>query len=212
MNYQRTATTGSLNWTVVTESSPLSNWQEVSLSDNTLWKVGCTVLSAKETDGKLNQPITCRWLKACFSYKTVVCKLNLISLHQHRMDFCLLRGTDILMTPAIFWDGASAIYFSIISFLSSQISQEKRVNVPELKNETLKASITVLVGAGVSDHRNELNRQSFPTTLRGSECYCCLVIHSCPTLCDPMDCSPPGPSVHWNSPGKNTGVGCHALL
>ena len=27
-----------------------------------------------------------------------------------------------------------------------------------------------------------------------------------------MDCSPPGSSVHGNSPGKNTGVGCHALL
>ena len=27
-----------------------------------------------------------------------------------------------------------------------------------------------------------------------------------------MDCSPPGSSVHWDSPGKNTGVGCHALL
>ena len=30
-------------------------------------------------------------------------------------------------------------------------------------------------------------------------------------LCDPMDCSPPGSSVHGGSPGKNTGVGCHAL-
>ena len=27
-----------------------------------------------------------------------------------------------------------------------------------------------------------------------------------------MDCSPPGASVHGDSPGKNTGVGCHALL
>ena len=27
-----------------------------------------------------------------------------------------------------------------------------------------------------------------------------------------MDCSPPGSSVHGNSPGKNTGVGCHFLL
>ena len=32
------------------------------------------------------------------------------------------------------------------------------------------------------------------------------------TLCGPMDYSPPGFSVHENSPGKNTGVGCHALL
>ena len=27
-----------------------------------------------------------------------------------------------------------------------------------------------------------------------------------------MDCSPPGSSVHGDSPGKNTGVSCHALL
>ena len=27
-----------------------------------------------------------------------------------------------------------------------------------------------------------------------------------------MDCSPPGSSVHGNSPGKNPAVGCHALL
>ena len=38
----------------------------------------------------------------------------------------------------------------------------------------------------------------------------CLVIQSCLTLCDPMDCSLPGSSVHGDSPGKNTGVGCHA--
>ena len=40
----------------------------------------------------------------------------------------------------------------------------------------------------------------------------CLVAQSCPTLCNPMDCSPPGSSVHGDSPGKNTGVGCHTLL
>ena len=34
----------------------------------------------------------------------------------------------------------------------------------------------------------------------------------CLTLHDAMDCSPPGSSVHGDSPVKNTGVGCHALL
>ena len=38
------------------------------------------------------------------------------------------------------------------------------------------------------------------------------VTQSCQTLCDPMDCSLPGSSVRGDSPGKNTGVGCHALL
>ena len=35
----------------------------------------------------------------------------------------------------------------------------------------------------------------------------CLVAQSCLTLCDPVDCSPPGSSVHGDFPGKNTGVG-----
>ena len=39
-----------------------------------------------------------------------------------------------------------------------------------------------------------------------------LVAQLCLTLCDPMDLSPPGSSAHRDSPGKNTGVGCHALL
>ena len=38
------------------------------------------------------------------------------------------------------------------------------------------------------------------------------VAQLCLTLGDPMDCSPPGSSVHGNFPGKSTGVGCHCLL
>ena len=34
---------------------------------------------------------------------------------------------------------------------------------------------------------------------------------SCPTLCNPIDSSPLG-SRPWDSPGKNTGVGCHFPL
>ena len=40
----------------------------------------------------------------------------------------------------------------------------------------------------------------------------CCVTQLCPILCNPMDYSPPGCSVHGDSPGKNTRVGCHALL
>ena len=36
-------------------------------------------------------------------------------------------------------------------------------------------------------------------------------LHSCPALCNTMDCSPPGSSVHGDSQGKKTGVDCHAL-
>ena len=36
-------------------------------------------------------------------------------------------------------------------------------------------------------------------------------LQSCLTLCNPIDGSPPD-SRPWDSPGKNTGVGCHFLL
>ena len=45
--------------------------------------------------------------------------------------------------------------------------------------------------------------------------YACVrakLLQSCRALCSPMDCSPPGSSVHGNSPGKNTTVGYHVLL
>ena len=40
----------------------------------------------------------------------------------------------------------------------------------------------------------------------------CLVAQLCLTLCDPMDCSQPGSSIHGDSPGKDTGVSSLALL
>ena len=43
-------------------------------------------------------------------------------------------------------------------------------------------------------------------------CVLYLVTQWCLILCDPMDSSLPGSSVHGDSPGKNTGVGCHAFL
>ena len=47
-----------------------------------------------------------------------------------------------------------------------------------------------------------------PATL----CSYCSVAQSCLTLFDPMDCSPPGSSVHKDFPGKNSGVACHSLI
>ena len=45
----------------------------------------------------------------------------------------------------------------------------------------------------------------------------CMCVHAkslqlCPTLCDPMDCGSTGSSVLGDSPGNNSGMGCHALL
>ena len=40
----------------------------------------------------------------------------------------------------------------------------------------------------------------------------CIVAQLCPTLCNPLDCSLPGSSVHGDSPGENTGMDCLVLL
>ena len=47
---------------------------------------------------------------------------------------------------------------------------------------------------------------------RNSEEHPCVPSRSLVSDCDSMDCRPPGSSVHGDSPGKNTGMGCHALL
>ena len=41
---------------------------------------------------------------------------------------------------------------------------------------------------------------------------CVLVAQTCLTLYNLMDCSPPGSSIHGDSPGKSIGVVCQALF
>ena len=52
----------------------------------------------------------------------------------------------------------------------------------------------------------------FKLFIRYVHAYSLSPLQSYPTLCHPMDSSLPGFCVHGDSPGKNTGVGCHALL
>ena len=56
---------------------------------------------------------------------------------------------------------------------------------------------------------------AFYNSYKGNTCACmrAKLLQSCLTLCDAIDCSPPARVLcPWDSPGKNTGVGCHALL
>ena len=43
-------------------------------------------------------------------------------------------------------------------------------------------------------------------------CVCAKSLQLCPTLWNSMGCRLPGSACPWDSPGKNTGVGCHAFL
>ena len=53
---------------------------------------------------------------------------------------------------------------------------------------------------------------SAPSFLRKFSPVRAKLLQPCTTLCDPMDCNQPDSSVHGDSPGKKTEVGCHALL
>ena len=46
----------------------------------------------------------------------------------------------------------------------------------------------------------------------GTPKYAAKLLQSCPTLCDPIDWQPTRLLCPWDSPGRNTGVGCHFLL
>ena len=61
----------------------------------------------------------------------------------------------------------------------------------------------------VPNYNDQLNNH-FPRIISISKggvcvCVCVLVTQSCTTLCDRLLCP-------WNSPGKNTGVGCDSFL
>ena len=55
-----------------------------------------------------------------------------------------------------------------------------------------------------------LNQQENPSGAAAAAAAAAKLLQLCPTLCDPIDGCPPG-SRPWDSPGKNTGVGCHFL-
>jgi len=77
----------------------------------------------------------------------------------------------------------------------------------EKKKERSRVDRNDAVNVRVDIH---LTQPSLPDPMYPS--VLCLVTQSCLTLCNSMDCSAPGSSVHGDSPGKNTGVGCHALI
>ena len=65
--------------------------------------------------------------------------------------------------------------------------------------------------SNLSSGSPSLQRQK-PELLSLSVCMHAKSLQQYLTLCNPMDCNPPGSSVHGDSPGKNAEVGSRALL
>ena len=80
--------------------------------------------------------------------------------------------------------------------------EEARMTQRKGKNKTLTEAVH-----GLENWRGIVFFQLFKTF---QFFYICA--KSCQTLCNPVDCSQPGSSVHGDSPGINTRVGCQALL
>ena len=61
-------------------------------------------------------------------------------------------------------------------------------------------------------HRRALSRAPCPKQQLPTAAAAAKSLQSCPILCNPIDGSPIRLLHPWDSPGKNTGVGCHFLL
>ena len=64
----------------------------------------------------------------------------------------------------------------------------------------------------VSHFRVEQKKVEFRLNSKYLWSHCAQLLLSCPTLCDPMDCSPPDSSVHGDLQARIVVMGCHALL
>ena len=79
-------------------------------------------------------------------------------------------------------------------------------------------SVCVLQSIKLKEKENFNNRATdydidiYKMLLKNNTAAAAKSLQSCPTLYDPIDGTPPGYPCPWDSPGKNTGVGCHFLL
>ena len=67
-------------------------------------------------------------------------------------------------------------------------------------------------GDGPWKHYVKWKRPDTKGSMLQGSIYMVLVTQSCPTLLQPHGLLPTTLLCSWNSPGKNTGVGCHSLL
>ena len=89
----------------------------------------------------------------------------------------------------------------------------KPTNFPESTQRSPAVQDTEWLGSAGTESRMRLGGSFQAGHLARCGLLCrAKPLQSCLTLCDPMDCSPPGSSVHGDSPGEDTGEGCHALL
>ena len=129
-------------------------------------------------------------------FKTIN-SLALSFLHSPLSHPYLTTGKTIALTRQTFVDKVMSLLLNMLSRLViTFLPRSKRLLISWLQSP----SAVIL-------EPPKINLSLFPLV----SC-CCSITQSHASLCDPVDCSLPGSSVHGDSPGRNTGVGCHFLL
>ena len=101
-------------------------------------------------------------------------------------------GMDWLRATPRWWDGQSRILALVLGDLGS-LQFYLLLDLPSVQ-------VPKAIAKSVSLFRKWVHLSHREDSMHAK------LLQSCPTLCDPTDCSP------WDSPGKNTEVGCHFLL
>ena len=103
-------------------------------------------------------------------------------------------------------------YFIVIQRYGSWLILRVKSNLPKL----IPSQSSQIFDIGIQDLKTAFTEIFKQHKERGKRlkwevCLHTKLFQKCSTLCDPMDCNRPG-SSSWDSPGKNIGVGSHALL
>ena len=119
-------------------------------------------------------------------------------------------------STTVIWITASCLHFLALLITKSGFSSELHREHALCNNFIIKYLLATHMSwqATTRDKTNtfRLFLQNYCHLSPIKHVMCLLVAQLCPHPLRPMDCSPLGSSVHGDSPGKNTGVGCHALL
>ena len=118
------------------------------------------------------------------------------------------------------WEALSWLFFyKLLELLAWEKNTEtefhivlSRVTILPYALHTPHTHTLLLTSALLNAAQNTRTEPSVEHCERSLSLCCTMLSRSVVSDCVPVDCSPPGSSVHGDSPGKNTGVGYHAFL
>ena len=125
-----------------------------------------------------------------------------------RFDFLAVQGT--LKRLQHHWSKASILqhsaYFMVqLSFLYMTTGKTIALTIWTFVGKVMSLFVRIFLPRS---KRLLISWLKSPSAMILEPCAVCLIVQSCLPLCDSMDWSPPGSSVH----GDSEGVDCHALL